>query len=187
MKTPGILGGISAILGKLPAFSATVVLLGTTAAVSASQQLDTTHQHPSPAIIDGSAQPELIPDSTAYRLFFLALADAPDATDAERMRHATRLKRLNLGDADQQAASAILTGFKQQYRLLVDAFNEQARQAEAKGQQLDTQTFVTKRDQLIQATVSNLKGALTTGAWTSLSTSVQTAKQKMQISAGGAQ
>jgi hypothetical protein len=170
--------------GKRLLISATIVLLGATAGTTLSQ-VATTHQHPSSAIIDGSAHPELIPDGTAYRLYFLMLANAPDATDTERARHATKLKRLGLGTADQQAASAILTGFKQQYRLLVETFDEQSRQSEGKGEQPDIKAFNTKRDQLVQATAASLRAALTADGWTALTTSVQAAKQNMQISAAG--
>jgi hypothetical protein len=187
MKLPTMFAANAVRRGHVLTLSAAMVFAYTTTGTTFGQ-IDTTHQHPSSAIIDGSTHPELIPDTTAYRLYFLMLGTVPDATDAERTRHAVQLKKLALGSADQQAVIAILTGFKQQYRLLVDAYNQDMRQAEAMGRQADLPSFRTKRDQLVQATVTNLKGELTVQGWITLADSVRDAKLRMQISvSGGAQ
>ena len=49
------------------------------------------HSAPSAPVIDGAKNPELIPDSTAYRLFFVTTADSATATDAEKVRHRAHL------------------------------------------------------------------------------------------------
>ena len=51
--------------------------------------------------VDGSVNPELIPDSTAYRVFFRALT-----ADADQQRQQAMLSRAKLAPPDLTAALA---------------------------------------------------------------------------------
>jgi hypothetical protein len=60
------------------------------------------HQHPQSPVIDGSVHPELIPDLTAYRLWFVSVSRGPNSTDAEMKHQAAQLNRALLGAQDQK-------------------------------------------------------------------------------------
>jgi len=68
-----------------------VFALGTWAQTSTSQ-----HQHPNENVVDGAKNPELIPDSTAYRLWLVTVSLPPNATEKERTFQQAHLKKLHL-------------------------------------------------------------------------------------------
>ena len=92
---------------------------------AAAQLPPTTHAHsaPSVAMIDGSKNPELIPDSTAYRLFFVSVADGTNPSEDEIARHRAHLSRLGLKDVDEQSLAQVLKTFKTQYGDLIANYN----------------------------------------------------------------
>jgi hypothetical protein len=64
---------------------------------SYSQAQTNPHQHDAvaPVVIDGAVHPELIPDSAAYRLYFLALSTGSNPSDEERKQKQKQLRRFS--------------------------------------------------------------------------------------------
>jgi hypothetical protein len=68
-----------------------------------------------PGTIDGAKSPELIPDSTAFRLVFLSLRapTSPNATDLKKQ--SSLLKHIGFSDDDAVAAKNIINDFGTAY------------------------------------------------------------------------
>lgn len=144
------------------------------------------HQHPQldPSqitIVDGSKNPELIPDSTAYRLYLVSVSELPNATAESRARQNSHLRLIGLGDGDLQTLVTILAEFKSQYLALIDRYNQSATAALAKGLQPDQKTFLQQRDDLVQSTRDAIKRTLTTDAVTRFDAHVQQEKKQMRV------
>ena len=60
------------------------------------------HEHGSSSVIDGAEHPELIPDSIAYRLFFVTVSLKPNPTQEDRNRQQAQLKAIGLQASDMQ-------------------------------------------------------------------------------------
>jgi hypothetical protein len=73
-------------------------------------------------LVDGAQHPELIPDSTAYRLYLLTVCTVPNPTDDERARQYSRLGMIRLQDKDRQQLNMILADFKSQYTSLISHY-----------------------------------------------------------------
>src|SRR4029077_6525313 len=56
------------------------------------------HQHAAANVIDGAAHPELIPDSVAYRLYFVAVSTVQNPAEAEQKHQHAHLMKTGLGD-----------------------------------------------------------------------------------------
>ena len=67
-----------------------------------------------PVIVDGSKNPEKIPDLLAYQHFFTTVSAHPVPTTEERGRQAAQLAPLQLGTGDQQALVTALAAFREQ-------------------------------------------------------------------------
>lgn len=134
-----------------------------------------------PGLIDGSKNPELIPDSTAYRLFLLTVAVPLDAPPAELKRQHALLRWSGLDENDVQPAVEILSDFRSQYDELVNQYNESAAQADKAGGAPDLQTFLYQRDALVKYTRERLKLNLTPTGMASLDAHVQQEKQGMKV------
>jgi hypothetical protein len=131
--------------------------LGVFCAGALSQQTaTTTHQHPQPEMIDGKVHPELIPDLTAYRLYFLVVSRS--STAAEQKSQAAHVSQIRLSDRDTQTVYPVLSNFRQRYAQFIEDFNKQA---EAKGQAFDPTPFLKQRDALVQSTHDTLQSVLT--------------------------
>jgi len=167
-----------------------VILLGTSICLPAQElqdKLEVPHVHNSPALIDGAKNPELIPDVTAYRLFFVAVSHNPTAVPEEKARHANLAKRVRLADADNEALASLMATFRAQYDELTRAYNEDVQAAVASGATPDVSIFFAKRDALVLAIVAKIKGTMTTEGATALHTFIQHEKAGMRIqSANGA-
>ena len=61
-----------------------------------------------PGTIDGSKNPELIPDDVAYRLVLLALAGPENTTDAQKARFQAKIAPAGLDEDDTEAFLRIL-------------------------------------------------------------------------------
>lgn len=59
-------------------------------------------------VIDGSKTPALIPDSVAYRYFFGAVSEPPNASAEQRKRQAAKLVPASLTNEELQTAYVIL-------------------------------------------------------------------------------
>lgn len=77
-----------------------------------------------PGTIDGSKNPELIPDTVAYRLVLLAIAEPENASDAQKARFRAKIGGAQLGEDDIQMLLGIVGPFQNQ----MDALTAQANQ-----------------------------------------------------------
>jgi hypothetical protein len=67
-----------------------------------------------PVLVDGSKNPEKIPDSLAYLHFFAAFAAHPTPTAQEQGRQNAQLGPLQLAAADRSVITTVLAGFRVQ-------------------------------------------------------------------------
>jgi hypothetical protein len=150
-------------------------------ALGAWAQNPVSHQHATaaPDLIDGSKNPELIPDSTAYRLFFLGVSEMPSPSLAETTRQRAHLTRAGLKENDLQAAAPVLASFKTQYAALIAQYNESA-DVKA-GSQAGLALFLSKREALVQATRDELRTALSPKGMASFHAHVIAEKVNMKV------
>ncbi len=137
------------------------------------------HHHAQASVIDGATHPELIPDLTAYRLYFVTVSKPPDATNDETKHQAAQLAKIGLKEADRKTLIVILSTFNAQYRSLVKAYNEEATAANGEG--ADIGSFQLQRDQIVQSTHDTLKARLSAGGWALLDSHVQGEKKNMTL------
>jgi|SRR5579884_219899 len=140
------------------------------------------HQHSPANVIDGALHPEQIPDLSAYRLYFLMLAEPINPTDEQRKRQDARIARIGLSDADRQVLITILAGFKADYQNTVRSFNEAATSAWKKGERTDVKPLLLRRDQLVQAIHDQLKSQLSPQGVALLEAHIQSQKKFMKVS-----
>jgi len=140
------------------------------------------HNHPANVVIDGAVHPELIPDSVAYRLYFVTVSEMPTPTDEQKARQSAHLAKIGLQDADLHTVIFVLEDFKVQYTNLVARYNESADTAQKSGEKPDIHGFLLQRDGLVQATRERMKSLLTPDGFSRLEAHVQAEKQKMKIS-----
>jgi hypothetical protein len=148
-------------------------------AVGAWAQSQPQHQH-SETVIDGATNPELIPDSTAYRLWLITVSELPNATQEDRERQSAHLAGLNLSSLENLQLIAILADFKGQYTNLIQRYNESARAALANGVKPDQKLFLQQRDDLVQMTKVAIASRLTEGA-SRIDAEVQEHKKHIQL------
>lgn len=118
-----------------------------------------THSHLGLAptqLIDGSVNPEKIPDSTAYRLFFLVAGVPPNPKPGEQARQSAHLDKVGLSNEDNEVLIPILNEFRQKYADLIAQYHQSAQAALAQGQIPDSKSFLVLRDNLVQATRNKL-------------------------------
>lgn len=77
------------------------------------------HQADVSIVIDGAVHPELIPDSLAYRLYFVALSTGQNPTEVERRRQRMHIMKVGLVESDQEAFISLLLDFRSTYDALV--------------------------------------------------------------------
>jgi hypothetical protein len=73
-------------------FAIILVLVLSISTPTVCQETTEPHQHSQQSVIDGSVNPELIPDLTAYRLYLLSVSRAPNPA-AEEKKTTTRPPR----------------------------------------------------------------------------------------------
>ena len=66
-------------------------------------------------VIDGAKTPDLIPDSTAYRLFLITVSEVSNPTSEQLSRQIAFLKTAGLDEDDINSAIPILAKFKSEY------------------------------------------------------------------------
>lgn len=74
-----------------------------------------------PVLVDGSKNPEKIPDTLAYQHFFAAVAAHPTPTAYEQGRQSTQLGPLQLTAADRATLITALAGFQTQLDSIASA------------------------------------------------------------------
>jgi hypothetical protein len=142
------------------------------------QQTGDTSSPTSEDIIDGSKNPELIPDLSAYRLWLLAVsADVQDQPDRSANARQSHLRAAHILDADISEADTILLQFRSNYDQLLANYN----QSVAAGEQPSLSLFVTQRDLLVQATVGALQSKMAPASFSSLQAHIQAEKAHMKI------
>jgi hypothetical protein len=113
------------------------------------------HQHESVVTIQGSEHPELIPDSFAYRMFFLVLTQESQPgqpTKAELQR--ARFQLIGLNDAEIAAVYVLLEEFRAKFNAIVKEYNDS--EGTKKGTSVNLADFISKRDALVQLTRDQL-------------------------------
>jgi hypothetical protein len=145
------------------------------------------HQHSvAPTkMINGKDHPELIPDTTAYRLFFIAAGELPNASDDRRARQKALLSGMPLSDQDLRAIIFALENFKVQYAAMIDEFNAAETLADKNGTPSHNAEFVVERDRLVESTRDRLKQVLSAQTMSEFHAHIQQEKRGMQISAPG--
>jgi hypothetical protein len=141
------------------------------------------HQHAVTATdtIDGAVHPELIPESLAYRLYFVAVSTGPNPTDTERKRQQLFLSKIGLEENDHQILVSVLSDFKTKYDALVSAYNESAKAALAQNQFADIAGFMKTLEGLVQSTRDRLAVQLSTRSLSQLHTFVMSEKKNMKV------
>ena len=145
------------------------------------------HQHQATAatVVDGDKNPELIPDSTAYRLWLVTVSPSPNATEKQRMFQQAHLSKLQLtSTADSVQLTAILTEFKSQYLSMIARYNESAK---AHGNRADQKLFLQQLDDLVSSTRAAIAQRLTLEGAASIDAHVQGEKSRIHFQTTGGQ
>src|ERR1700730_13077999 len=132
-------------------------------------------------MIDGAKNPTLVPDSTAYRLFFLAASETPDATSQRQLRQRAVLAEVGLNDTELASAIVILNGFKTEYAERIKQYNDTVARANAMGIPPDLAGFLRERDLLVQITRDALRSSLSPEAMARFDAHVQEEKRHMLV------
>lgn len=157
------------------AFVLSVFAVGAWAQTSSPQ-----HNH-SETVIDGAKNPELIPDSTAYRMWLITVSELPNASTENRDRQRAHLAGLNLSTLDNLQLITILAEFKSQYNSLIERYNESAKAALANGIQPDQKLLLQQRDDLVQMTKSAIGLSLSPESVVRIDGRVQEHKKHIQL------
>jgi hypothetical protein len=137
-----------------------------------------------PGTIDGSKNPELIPDDVAYRLVLLAVAEPENASDAQKARFRAKIASAGLKEEDTEAFRVILGALQKQ----LDALSAQAAQIMARDPlplpgTPDYQQLVDlskQRDPVFVEAMSALPARLSADGVAKLQAYVQNAKRGMK-------
>ncbi|MDE3178093.1 MAG: hypothetical protein KGM47_00420 [Acidobacteriota bacterium] len=132
-------------------------------------------------VIDGAIHPELIPDSTAYRLFFLTIATPLDATAAQQRRERAYLESAGLDGKDLQAAVSVLATFKAQYDKLIKQYDGSVTNANEAAATRAVGLFLLSQRAIVLDTLAQLKARLSPGGMARLEAHVQREKRNMKI------
>jgi hypothetical protein len=140
------------------------------------------HQHSvAPAnLIDGSKNPELVPDSTAYRLFLLNHSVPTNSSEEDRKIQSAHLAKAKLDVNDWQPVLTVLASFRSQYDAWLSRYNAAAT---GQGASFDPTPFLQQREDLVQSTRDMLKRSLSAVGMLRLDAHVQTEKKFMQVAA----
>jgi hypothetical protein len=132
-------------------------------------------------MIDGSNTPDLIPDSTAYRLWLVAVSQPPGASEEKKRYQNAALKMLGLNDVDRQTVEFALADFKSQYLELIEEHNQEARQALASNSLPDLEGFLLRRSALVQSTCDRLNLYLSKEGLSRVDAHVKAEKRHMKV------
>jgi hypothetical protein len=149
-------------------------------ALGAWAQSSPPHQH-TDTVVDGAKNPELIPDSTAYRLWLVTVSELPNAKAEDRDRQRAHLAGLQLSELDKLQLTALLAEFKSQYLSLIERYNDSAKVALAHGGQPDVKLFLQQRDDLVQMTKAAIALRLSPASSSRIDAHVQEHKKHIQL------
>jgi len=144
------------------------------------------HQHSETSdMIDGAVHPELIPDSIAYRLYFLTNSTGLMPTEEDQKRQQAQLGKVGLQDDDLKTLVSVLSEFRATYDALVAQYNRSAQAATARNEAGDMSSFLRQRDGLVESTRDTLKLRLTPGGILLLDSFVRSEKKHMKVHTEG--
>lgn len=157
------------------------------AAAQPSMQMQMTHAHITPGIIDGRVHPELIPDSAAYRLFFIVASQGGLSPTPQQI---TRQKAVLFSAGvrtpiEMRKALPILERFSAQYTALVTNYNTSWYVTHNSTAGLAR--FLADRNSLVQSTRDQLKAVLAPNTMTTFDRHVQSEKVHMKVAEAEAQ
>ena len=133
------------------------------------------HQPSSEKLVDGSVHPELITDTTAYRLFLATYA----GTDQQhRKLQGALFRKIGLSQDDQLVMRNTVDDFGVRFQHILD---EDAKETAAKPG-TDHTTFVVSRDFVMDEILRSLKVQLSKIGFEHLSSYVQSEKRNMRVS-----
>jgi hypothetical protein len=136
------------------------------------------HQHPATTVIDGAVNPNLIPDSVAYRLYLFTVSMRQSPTQVDQECQKAHLMRTGLSDADRQVFVGILSGFRTQYDALEAAYNALA---SANSTNANISTLLTQLDDLVQSTRNAINAQLSSQGAARLNAFVIAEKANMKV------
>lgn len=126
--------------------------------------------------IDGAVHPELVSDSTAYRLFLAAYA----GTDRQhRLVQSVLFTNIGIPEADQPALTEIIDSFGTAFQQILNADAAEI----AANPTADHRNFFTQRDVMVTNILLLLKSRLSSTGFNNLNQYVQREKKNMKISA----
>lgn len=167
-----------------------LVVLGTVSFLSVAPlgraQNSTTAHHQASAspMIDGAAHPELIPDSMAYRMFFVSISLGANAAAADQKGQQSRLNAIGLEAGDQEILAGIMADFRAKHDALTAQYNQAAQAATARNEPSDINALLQQLDQLVQTTRDSLKAHLSSKGMTQFDAFVQSEKRHMKVQTG---
>jgi hypothetical protein len=122
--------------------------------------------------VDGSKNPELIPDSAAYRLVFLSLSTPPASSQHSILKQNALVARIGLSVEDQAILKQVLIEFTAQYTEWQAAWQQPG----AAYSQLTSQA-----EAIVEQAESALAAQLSPDGNTKLGAYVQNAKKRMAV------
>jgi len=131
--------------------------------------------------IDGALHPELIPDTTAYRLYLFAVSTPPNPAATDRKRQHAHLIKSGIEDNDCQILVGILSDFRSRYDELVAQYNATATAALARGETTDIRTLLKAFDDLVQSTRDTINARLTPIGAAQLHSFIISEKKNMKV------
>ena len=126
--------------------------------------------------IDVSVTPQLIPDATAYRLFFNVASEQPGARTNEQKRQRAMLSRAQLSEQELENAALILSQYREQISDLENAWNAAVASKTSSGQD-----FAGQQNSIVSAARSELAAVLSPAGMARLDQLVQFEKRRMKI------
>lgn len=158
----------------------TLALVASTAAFAQNNQ--PTHQHETAGIIDGKDHPELIPDLTAYKMFFVTSGQLPTATPNELAIQQGRVQnKLQFSTGDAIKFILVTNEFRIHYERLVADHNKRADDAFAASQKPADDNIEGEIANLTAATVGKLQSVLSPEAAARLAAVVTAEKAHMKV------
>lgn len=156
------------------------MLLSIVSVIASAQQAQMNHVHPKIKVTDGAVNPELIPDSTAYHLYFLNLSTKVNPSVDESHYQSAAIGHLGLDGIDQLRLIGVLRDFRDRRDGLIARFNIYATSAQARGEVVDQTLFLQQLDDLTVSTRASLKLSLSDMALTNLDRRVQEVKKHIK-------
>ncbi|HEX3437383.1 MAG TPA: hypothetical protein VHT24_11505 [Pseudacidobacterium sp.] len=135
-------------------------------------------------MISGKDHPELIPDLTAYHLYFMVVGELPNpSTKALARQKACLAKMTGMKEEDSQAIARIIGTYKLQWTAMVNDYNARVDAAVRIGSTLpDSAAFLQKRSQLVQQYVDMLRKTLSPSGMAQFEEHIQEQKALVLLS-----